>query len=142
MLTVKTATHLGSAATDGSRIASSLSNVEGGGHHLRCGALLWNGRFRPVGFERQDIPHDDGPSSEESNKRLVPGTYSSEPPLTALTVSPGTLTPTFHSHTRNYTLGDVVSDDVRLTLVATAKPDYSVVFLNPNPPKEGVRSVS
>ena len=67
------------------------------------------------------IPRDDG--------RLVPSTYSSEPPLTALTVSPGTLTPTFHSHTLDYTVADVVSDDIRLTLVATAKPDYSVVFV-------------
>ena len=126
-------THLGSAATDGSRITSSLSNVEGEDIirdvELYCGT---EDSGRLVSSVR--IPYDDG--------KLVPSTYSSEPPLTALTVSPGTLTPTFHSHTRNYTLGDVVSDDVRLTLVATAKPDYSVVFLNPNPPKEGVRSVS
>ena len=113
-------THLGSAAADGSRIASSLSNVEGEGIifyvELYCGTED-SGRL----VSSVSIPRGDG--------RLVPSTYSSEPPLTALTVSPGTLTPTFHSHTLDYTVADVVSDDIRLTLVATAKPDYSVVFV-------------
>ena len=113
-------THLGSAATDGSQITSSLSNVEGRastiGVELYCGTED-SGRL----VSSVSIPRDDG--------RLVPSTYSSEPPLTALTVSPGTLTPTFHSHTLDYTVADVVSDDVRLTLVATAKPDYRVVFV-------------
>ena len=113
-------THLGSAATDGSQITSSLSNVEGEGINfgveLYCGTED-SGRL----VSSVSIPRDDG--------RLVPSTYSSEPPLTALTVSPGTLTPTFHSHTLDYTVADVVSDDVRLTLVATAKPDYRVVFV-------------
>ena len=118
------ATHLGSAAADGSQITSSLSTVEGEGIiflvELYCAGRL---------VSRVSIPHDDGPSSEESNRRLVPSTYSSEPPLTALTVSPGTLTPTFHNHTPSYTVADVVSADDRLTLVATAKPGYGVVFV-------------
>ena len=113
-------THLGSAAADGSRITSSLSNVEGEGIifdvELYCGTED-SGRL----VSSVSIPRDDG--------RLVPSTYSSEPPLTALTVSPGTLTPTFHSHTLDYTVADVVANDIRLTLVATAKPDYSVVFV-------------
>ena len=124
-------THLGSAATDGSQITRSLSNVEGEGIIFRVGLYCGtedSGRL----VSSVSIPHDGGPSSEESNRRLVPSTYSSEPPLTGLTVSPGTLTPTFHSHTLNtvlYTVPDVVSADDRLTLVATAKPDYSVVFV-------------
>ena len=121
-------THLGSAATDESQITSSLSNVEGGGIifdvKLYCGTED-SGRW--VSSVR--VPHDDGPSSEESNRRLVPGTYSSEPPLTGLTVGPGILTPTFHSHNFDYTVPDVVSADERLTVVATAKPDYEVVFV-------------
>ena len=120
--------HLGSAATDGSQITSSLSNVEGGGIifdvRLYCGTED-SGRW--VSSVR--VPHDDGPSSEESNRRLVPGTYSSEPPLTGLTAGPGTLTPTFHSHNFDYAVPDVVSADDRLTVVATAKPDYEVVFV-------------
>ena len=106
-------THLGSAAADGSRIASSLSNVEGEGIifdvELYCGTEH-SGRL----VSSVSIPRGDG--------RLVPSTYSSEPPLTALTVSPGTLTPTFHSHTLDYTVADVVSDDIRLTLVALRSP--------------------
>ena len=113
-------THLGSAATDGSRITNSLSNMEGEG--IFYGVKLFCGtEDSGRSVSSVSIPRDDG--------RLVPSTYSSEPPLTALTVSPGTLTPTFHSHTLDYTVADVVGDDVRLTLVATAKPDYSVVFL-------------
>ena len=121
-------THLGSAVTDGSQIASSLSNVEGEGIifdvELYCGTED-SGRL----VSSVKIPHDDGPSSEESNRRLVPGTYSSEPPLLTLTIRPGTLTPTFHGHTLQYTISDVVSDGARLTLVATAKPGYGVVFV-------------
>ena len=121
-------THLGSAAADGSQITSSLSTVAGEGIdftlELYCGTEDSGRRVSSV-----SIIHGDGPSSEESNRRLVPGAYSSEPPLTALIVSTGILTPTFHSHTPKYTVQNGVSAVDRLTVVATAKPDYRVVFI-------------
>ncbi len=121
-------THLGSAAADGSQITSSLSTVAGEGIdftlELYCGTEDSGRRVSSV-----SIIHGGGPSSEESNRRLVPGAYSSEPPLTALIVSTGILTPTFHSHTPKYTVQNGVSAVDRLTVVATAKPDYRVVFI-------------
>ena len=57
------------------------------------------------------------------------GTYSSEPPLTSLTASSGTLTPAFHSHTLDYTVPDVANVDRRITLTTTAKDGYTVVFI-------------
>ena len=59
----------------------------------------------------------------------VPGTYSTEPSLTALSVSSGTLTPAFHSHTFRYTVPDVANVDRRITLTTTAKDGYTVAFI-------------
>ena len=59
-----------------------------------------------------------------------PGTYSTEPGLTVLTVSSGTLTPAFHSQTLNYTVPDVANADGRITLTTTTKADYyNVAFI-------------
>ena len=75
------------------------------------------------------VPHDKSSTSTESNRRLVPGTYSSEPPLTSLTVSSGTLSPTFHSHTFTYTAPDLTNAENRVTITTTAKPGYSITFI-------------
>ena len=79
-------------------------------------------------FSWAKFPHDQSSTSTESNRRLVPGTYSSELPLTSLTVSPGTLSPTFHSHTNNYTAPDLTNADNRVTLTTTVKTGYSIIF--------------
>ena len=60
-----------------------------------------------------------------------PGNYSTEPGLTALTVSSGTVTPAFHSHTLNYTVPNVPNADGRITLTTTAKADYYTVAFIP-----------
>ena len=108
-------THLGSAASDGAQITSSLTDIT---RHfiffhveLYCGTEE-SGRL----VSRVDIPHIGG--------RLFPDTYSSEPPLTGLTVNHGTLTPAFHSHTFGYTVPDVSNSDRRITVNATAKDGY------------------
>ena len=75
------------------------------------------------------VPHDKSSTSTESNRRLVPGTYSSEPPLTSLTVSSGALSPTFHSHTFTYTAPDLTNAENRVTITTTAKPGYSITFI-------------
>ena len=58
-----------------------------------------------------------------------PGTYSTEPGLTVLTVSSGTLTPAFHSQTLNYTVPDVANADGRITLTTTKADYYNVAFI-------------
>ena len=110
--------HLGSATLESKRIASSLTNLPGepGGFHVKlyCGSIdsgrdvsyVWIPGYRPVS-----------------------GTYSSEPPLTSLTASSGTLTPAFHSHTLDYTVPGVANIDRRITLTTTAKDGYTVVFI-------------
>ena len=121
--------HLGSAATDDThQITSTISNLAGEGLvfdvEVFCGTdttgLL-------VSWAK--VPHDKSSTSTESNRRLVPGTYSSEPPLTSLTVSSGTLSPTFHSHTFTYTAPDLTNAENRVTITTTAKPGYSITFI-------------
>ena len=62
----------------------------------------------------------------DSVERPKPGTYSSEPPLTGLTISSGTLSPAFSKDGFLYAVLDVPYEDEQVTLTATAKLDYSV----------------
>ena len=123
--------HLGSAASEGEQIAASLTNVSaesiGFDAKLYCGAI-GSGRL----VDRLSIPEygrsfDTVPISRAYLPK--PGNYSTEPGLTALTVSSGTLTPAFHSHTLNYTVPDVANADGRITLNTTVKADYTVAFI-------------
>ena len=108
-------THLGSAASDGAQITSSLTNITRYyvffDVDLYCGTQEWGRRVSGV-----KIPYIDG--------RLLPDTYSSEPPLTGLTVNHGTLAPAFHSHTFGYTVPDVANSARRITVNVTAKDGY------------------
>ena len=118
--------HLGSAATDATQITSTISNLEGEG--LVFDVEVFCGTDSGLLVSWAKIPHDQSPTSTESSRRLVPGTYSSEPSLTSLAVSPGTLNPTFHSHTTSYTAPDLTNSDSRVTLTTTAKTGYSIIL--------------
>ena len=125
--------HLGSAASEGEQIAASLTNVSaesmGFDAKLYCGTIgsgrlvdsLWipeYGRsFDTIPISRAYLPKQ--------------GTYSTEPGLTVLTVSSGTLTPAFHSQTLNYTVPDMANADGRITLTTTTKADYYTVAFIP-----------
>ena len=112
--------HLGSAASDGAQITAGLTGVQGGTRgfdvELYCGA---DGSGRLV--SRVDIPW--------APLWPKPGTYSSEPPLSALSVSHGTMTPTFKGGTSYYTVPDVANAETRITITATPKEGYFVEFL-------------
>ena len=118
--------HLGSATTDATQITSTISNLEGEG--LVFDVEVFCGTDSGLLVSWAKIPHDQSPTSTESSRRLVPGTYSSEPSLTSLAVSPGTLNPTFHSHTTSYTAPDLTNSDSRVTLTTTAKTGYSIIL--------------
>ena len=123
-------THLGSAASAGAEITASLSNLQGEG--LRFYLDLYCGTEDSVRWDsRVIIPHDeeDPSTSADTKRRLVPGIYSSEPPLTALSVSPGTLTPAFHSHTFQYAVPDVGNANGRITVTAKGKTGYTVALI-------------
>ena len=123
-------THLGSTASAGAEITASLSNLQGEG--LRFYLELYCGTEDSVRWvSRVIIPHDeeDPSTSADTKRRLVPGIYSSEPPLTALSVSPGTLTPAFHSHTFQYAVPDVGNANGRITVTATGKTGYTVELI-------------
>ena len=111
--------HLGSAASDGAQITAGLTGVQGGTRgfdvELYCGTD-GSGRL----LSRVDIPW--GPIHPK------PGTYSSEPPLSALSVSHGTMTPTFQGGTRHYTVPDVANVETRITITATPKEGNFVKF--------------
>ena len=65
-------------------------------------------------------------ATENSVERPVPGTYSSQPALTSLTVSPGTLGPAFNSDGFLYSVLDVPHSDSQITLNATARSGYTI----------------
>ena len=114
-----TKTELGSAASDAVRISKELSNVRGDltgfDVELFCGTDS-SGQL----VSRVSIPSD-------SDAEPKAGTYSSEPPLTGLSVNTGTLTPGFNSHTLRYTVPDAGSAE-QITITAPAKAGYDVDF--------------
>ena len=116
--------HLGSAASGGAQIAKGLSDVQvpvqGFEVKLYCGT---DGSGRLV--SRVGISYD---RADSGVLRPRPGTYSSEPKLIALSVSQGTLTPTFNSYTYRYPVPDVANADTRITITATPKTGYYVDF--------------
>ena len=65
-------------------------------------------------------------ATEDSVERPAPGTYSSQPALTSLTVSPGTLGPAFNNYGFLYSVLDVPDSDSQVTLSATARSGYSI----------------
>ena len=111
--------HLGSVAFDGAQITKGLAGVQdsvkGYNVELYCGT---DGSGRMV--SRVDIPTDSA--------RPSIGIYSSEPPLSALSVSHGTMTPTFNSYTFSYTVPDVANAETRITITATPETGYAVNF--------------
>ena len=116
---------LGSAAFDGAQITKGLSDVpgsvdRGGEVELYCGT---DGSGRLV--SGVGIPYALALSGA---LRPKPGTYSSEPPLIALSVSQGTLTPTFDRRTYGYAVPDVDNADTRITITATPETGYYVDF--------------
>ena len=111
--------HLGSAASDATEITKALTgvqgHVEGFDVEVYCGTDTSGRKLSKV-----DIPSSYG--------RPKTGTYSSESPLSALSVSDGTLTPAFRSYTSSYTVPDVANDVTRTTITATPEDGYAVEF--------------
>ena len=64
--------------------------------------------------------------TQSSVERPVPGTYSSQPALTSLTVSPGTLGPAFSNYGFLYSVLDVPHSNSQITLNATARSGYTI----------------
>ena len=125
--------HLGSAASEGEQIAASLTNVSaesiGFDAKLYCGTIGSGRLVDSLMIPEYSRSFDTVPISRAYLPK--PGTYSTEPGLTALTVSSGTLTPAFHSQTLNYTVPDVANADGRITLTTTTKADYYTVAFIP-----------
>ena len=125
--------HLGSAASEGEQIAASLTNVSaesmGFDAKLYCGTIGSGRLVDSLWIPEYSRSFDTVPISRAYLPK--PGTYSTEPGLTVLTVSSGTLTPAFHSQTLNYTVPDVANADGRITLTTTTKADYYTVAFIP-----------
>ena len=125
--------HLGSAASEGEQIAASLTNVSaesiGFDAKLYCGTIGSGRLVDSLMIPEYSRSFDTVPISRAYLPK--PGTYSTEPGLTVLTVSSGTLTPAFHSQTLNYTVPDVANADGRITLTTTTKADYYTVAFIP-----------
>ena len=111
---------LGSSASDGALITKSLSGVQGSveGFNVELYCETY-GSGRLVSTVEIFMAYG----------RPMPETYSSEPPLNALSVSHGTLTPAFNSHTSRYAVPDVANADTRITITAIPKTGYAVELL-------------
>ena len=125
--------HLGSAASEGEQIAASLTNVSaesiGFDAKLYCGTIGSGRLVDSLMIPEYSRSFDTVPISRAYLPK--PGTYSTEPGLTVLTVSSGTLTPAFHSQTLNYIVPDMANADGRITLTTTTKADYYTVAFIP-----------
>ena len=106
--------HLGSATSDASQITKSLSNVEPTPFGLAFEVEVYCGTYDSGRYVRGVY------FSESILARPEPGTYSSEPGLTSLTVNQGTLTPEFDNHTIEYTVPDVPNASDQITVAAAA----------------------
>ena len=143
--------HLGSAASEGEQIAASLTNVSaesiGFDAKLYCGTIGSGRLVDSLWIPEYSRSFDTVPISRAYPPQ--PGTYSTEPGLTALTVSSGTLTPAFHSQTLNYIVPDVANADGRITLTTTTKADTTPshscraasIFISPPAPTGASRPV-
>ena len=132
--------HLGSAASDGAQIAKVLTGVLGGVEgfdvELYCGT---DGSGRLVSEVEVFSWDYSGDAEDFTTGRPLPNTYSSEGPLSALSVSHGTLTPTFKNYISGYAVPDVGNADTRITITATPKTGYAVDFFEAS--DDGVFSV-
>ena len=122
---------LGSANSESEQIAKSLTNVQaeslGFSAKMYCGADDSGRLLSGVWIPEYSRSFNTAPPSHAYMP--VPGTYSTEPSLTVLTVSSGTLTPTFERHTLKYSVPDVTNTVSRITFTTTPKDGYSVVFI-------------
>ena len=119
--------HLGSAASDGSQISRRLEDVRG-----------------PLEGFSVEVYCGTGESGRLLSTVLIPslssglpkiGTYSTEPSLTGLTVSHGTIAVAPYPYPRPhqqyphaFTVSDVENSDTRITVTATPKTGYAVEF--------------
>ena len=77
------------------------------------------------------VSFTDGAGNEETLTSYAVAVQAS--PLIWLAVSPGTLTPTFHSDTRLYAVSDVPNANDRMTVHVSAKFEYNVALIkNPS----------
>ena len=109
---------LGTTAGTNTQLTASEDNFPLSGQRLvqvYCGD-----RGRSVG----EVPLPS--ATENSVERPVPGTYSSQPALTSLTVSPGTLGPAFNNYGFLYSVLDVPDSSSQITLNATARSGYTI----------------
>ena len=113
--------HLGSAPSDSTRLTNGLTGVQGDidwfNVEVYCGTDVAGRMVSKVEF----FPSPQG--------RPNTGTYSTEPPLWELSVSHGTLTPSFNRSTSTFSVPDVANDVTRMTITATPKEGYAVNFL-------------
>ena len=116
--------HLGSATSSGTEITKVFDvlqdhidedDIDGFWADLYCGTDV-AGRW----VSEVDITY--------AAHKLVRGTYSSEPPLSGLSVGHGTLSPSFGRYELSYNVPDVANDVTRTTITATPKTDYFVKF--------------
>ena len=111
---------LGSTENGGTQITGSLNNTDGIGTDFVVG--LYCAQMGLV--SEVPIPTE----ATWNGEKPKPGTYSSEPPLSGLAVSSGTLSPAFSKFGSLYAILDLPDDKRQITLSPTVKSGYSVTW--------------
>ena len=114
--------HLGSAAPDGAQIVKSFTRVDAGDSLLKVDLYCGTNSGRLV----SEVYLRAADAGERT--RPVPGTYSTDLPLTGLSISPGTLHPAFSRDILDYYVSDVPYENRRVTVATSAKPGYYVTL--------------
>ena len=109
---------LGTTASTNTQLTASMDDFPLSGQ--RVAQVYCGDRMRLVG----EVPLPS--ATENSVERPVAGTYSSQPALTSLTVSPGTLGPAFNNYGFLYSVLDVPDSSSQITLNATARSGYAI----------------
>ena len=108
--------YLGSAKDGERQITRSRNDTEGMGTDFVV-SLYCSGLVSEVPIPTEVKWHGEKPK---------PGTYSSEPPLSGLAVSLGTLSPAFSKFGSLYAILDLPNDQQQITLSPTVKSGYTV----------------
>ena len=130
---------VGSASSDETRIHGTIPSFPNSSQVTTSGYFLvslycWTGDSARLvsSLEIWEITEWEGATAIS---RMTPGSYSTRPPMTALSISKGALSPAFSQGILTYTITGIASSDMGLTFTPTFERGYT---LNPAGDANGI----
>ena len=121
---IESSAHLGTGTTEVSNVIenSDLRNGLGYWVYAVCGEM-YIGRHLPV----VGVPEGAGPGRSSAP---MPGTHTSEPALTSLSLDVGNLDHSFHKYRFAYVVQDVPDETEQVTVTASARAGNAIKFVD------------